>query len=72
MVHREAAAFESARAQVGYQATLGCEQHALSADETVAHEPALASVRDRIVGAIYPPDEDVADCHQLCVGLFNR
>ncbi|MCT7305779.1 D-amino acid dehydrogenase [Ralstonia wenshanensis] len=72
VVHREAAAFESARAQVGYQATLGCEQHALSADEAVAHEPALAGVRDQIVGAIYTPDEDVADCHQLCVGLFNR
>ncbi|WP_104655282.1 D-amino acid dehydrogenase [Ralstonia insidiosa] len=72
VVHRDAAAFESARAQVGYQATLGCEQHALSADEAIAHEPALAGVRDQIVGAIYTPDEDVADCHQLCVGLSNR
>jgi D-amino-acid dehydrogenase len=72
VIHRDAGAFESARAQVGYQATLGCEQHALSADEAIAHEPALAGVRSEIVGAIYTPDEDVADCHQLCVGLFNR
>ncbi|MGA4288749.1 D-amino acid dehydrogenase [Ralstonia nicotianae] len=72
VVYRDAAAFASARAQVGYQATLGCEQHALSADETIAREPALAGARGAIVGAIYTPDEDVADCHQLCVGLFNR
>ncbi|MBB6581512.1 D-amino acid dehydrogenase [Ralstonia solanacearum] len=72
VLHRDAAAFASARAQVGYQATLGCEQYALSADETIAREPALAGVRSAIVGAIYTPDEDVADCHQLCVGLFNR
>ena len=61
VVHTERASFESARRLMAFQASLGCEQQALGADETVALEPALEAMRPRICGSIYTPSEDVGD-----------
>ena len=66
VVHTEAAAFESARRLMAYQATLGAEQHALSAAECVALEPALEAMSPRIAGAIHTPSEDVGDTFKFC------
>ncbi len=71
IVHRDAASFDAARRLLDYQAELGSEQHALDRDACVALEPALAGIRDQIVGAIHTPSEEVADCHRFCVGLAN-
>ncbi|XQM36792.1 D-amino acid dehydrogenase [Cupriavidus sp. H19C3] len=69
IVHRDAAAFDAARRLLDYQASLGCEQHALDRDACVALEPALAGMRDQIAGAIHTPSEEVGDCHRFCVSL---
>lgn len=69
IVHRDPAAFDAARRLLDFQATLGCEQHALDRAATVALEPALEGIRDQIAGAIHTPSEEVADCHRFCVGL---
>jgi D-amino-acid dehydrogenase len=66
VVHTERASFESARRLMAFQASLGCEQHALDARETVALEPALESMAPRICGAIYTPSEDAGDCWKFC------
>jgi D-amino-acid dehydrogenase len=66
VVHTERASFESARRLMAFQASLGCEQQALGADETVTLEPALAAMRPRICGAIYTPSEDAGDCWKFC------
>ena len=39
LVYQDAAAFAGARAQMHYQASLGCEQHALGRDECLAWSP---------------------------------
>ena len=52
-----------------YQASLGCEQHALGRDECLALEPALADIGQRVVGGVYTPSEDAADCQALCASL---
>ncbi|GAA7767288.1 MULTISPECIES: D-amino acid dehydrogenase [Cupriavidus] len=71
IVHRDAAAYESACRLLDYQASLGCEQQALDRDTTVELEPALAGIRQDIVGAIHTPSEEVGDCHRFCVSLAH-
>lgn len=66
VVHTERASFESARRLMAFQASLGCEQQALDANETVALEPALEAMKPRICGAIYTPSEDAGDCWKFC------
>jgi D-amino-acid dehydrogenase len=72
VMHRHPASFEDARAQTAYQATLGCHQEVLTADECVAVEPALADVRQDIAGGIYTRSEDSGDCRLLCESLAAR
>lgn len=69
VLHRDARAMRSAVDLLDYQRSLGCEQTALTADECVALEPALADVRKDIAGGIYTRSEDTADCHRFCQGL---
>jgi D-amino-acid dehydrogenase len=69
VVHSDPASFESARRLLDYQASLGSDQQALSADECVALEPALGPMRPRLAGGIYTPSEDAGDCYEFCVSL---
>jgi D-amino-acid dehydrogenase len=69
VVHSDAASFEAARRLLDYQASLGSAQQALSTDECVALEPALAAMRPRLAGGIYTPSEDAGDCYEFCLGL---
>lgn len=69
VLHRDVAALQGAINLLDYQRSLGCDQEALSADECVALEPALANVCGRIVGGIYTRSEDTADCHRFSKGL---
>jgi D-amino-acid dehydrogenase len=66
VVHTEAQAFESAKRLMDYQRKLGAEQEALDPLRCVAIEPALESMAERIVGAIYTPSEDAGDCYKFC------
>ncbi len=69
VLHRDARAMQSAVGLLEFQRSLGCEQTALSADECVELEPALAHVSKDIAGGIYTRSEDTADCHRFCRGL---
>jgi D-amino-acid dehydrogenase len=70
VLYRSAAAFEGARRQMGLQQRLGgAPQHALSAAETFAVEPALAHLGSGLAGAIYTPSECAADCRKVCEEL---
>ena len=71
VVHTDAGSFEAARRLLAYQRELGAEQEALDADRTVAAEPALASIKHRIAGAIYTPSEDAGDCFEFCNELVR-
>ena len=71
VVHTDAGSFEAARRLLAYQRELGAEQEALDADRTVAAEPALASMKHRIAGAIYTPSEDAGDCFEFCNELVR-
>ncbi|WP_322015808.1 D-amino acid dehydrogenase [Paraburkholderia sp. J12] len=69
VLHRDPVAMQGAIDLLDFQRSLGCEQEALSADECVALEPALANVRSRIAGGIYTRSEDTADCYRFGKGL---
>jgi D-amino-acid dehydrogenase len=51
------------------QAQWGSAQQALSREECVALEPALAGIAGRIAGGVYTPSEDAGDCRLFCEGL---
>lgn len=67
VVFSEEESFGAARAQMAYQAELGCEQQDLSPAECLRLEPALEPVRRRLVGGIHTPSEEAGDCR-----LFTR
>lgn len=63
VVYRSAEGFAQARARGG---------EALSPDECVRLEPALADARAAFAGGIYNAGEAVADCYAFCVALEQR
>jgi len=69
VLYGSAQGFASAQRQMALQQSLGVEQRAVSADECVALEPALARSRAGIAGAIYTPGECAADCLKVCLAL---
>lgn len=69
VVLSDQASFDAARALMGYQATLGCNQEALDTAEVLRLEPALARIAPRLVGGIHTPDEEAGDCRAFCLGL---
>lgn len=72
VVYPDEASFAAARAQVEYQATLGCEQMLLSRAMCVGREPALAGYADRIAGGVWTPSDAAADCAAFCEQLAER
>jgi D-amino-acid dehydrogenase len=60
-----------AERQMRLQADMGSRQHALTAAECVALEPALSAIAHRLVGGIHTPDEEVGDCFLLCAALHG-
>jgi D-amino-acid dehydrogenase len=68
VIYRRPAEFArvAARVQPG-----GVEQ-ALSHDDCVALEPALADTEATLAGGIFTAGEAVADCHAFCQQLFTR
>lgn len=72
VLYPDADSLEQARAQMEFQATLGCEQRLLSRDECVEREPALARYAGRFAGGIWTPGEAVADCATFCAQLAQR
>jgi len=73
IAYRDPALLDKARARVRWQAEQGSRQQVLDAAQCVALEPALASLGNRLAGAVYTDDEAVADCHaftrDLCASL---
>lgn len=51
---------------------LGCPRESISADEVVRIEPALAPVRDRIVGGDFTPTDESGDAYKFTTGLARR
>lgn len=68
VVYRKPAEFARVAARVKGSAA----EQALSHDECVALEPALADTEASLAGGIFTPGEAVADCHAFCARLHER
>ena len=64
--------FELAQTSAALMRTLGCDRRSISTDEAIAIEPALATLRDRIVGADYCAEDESGDAHAYTVQLAKR
>jgi D-amino-acid dehydrogenase len=51
---------------------LGCPRESIGADEVVRIEPALASIRDKIVGGDYTATDESGDVYKLTTGLAQK
>ncbi len=51
---------------------LGCPRHAIGADEVVKIEPALAGIREKIVGGDYTGNDESGDVYKFTVGLAQK
>jgi len=63
------AGLAAARRQLELQRPWGSPQEAVSAQQCVDIEPALAHYQHHIAGAIHTPSECAADCLKVCQGL---
>lgn len=68
VVYRKPAEF----ARVAARVNGGGVEQALSHDDCVALEPALADTEATLAGGIFTPGEAVADCHAFCTELHAR
>lgn len=62
-------AFDGAKRTLDFQRAFGSEQQALDKAQCQELEPALQTIRNRVVGGIHTPSEDAGDCHDFCVGM---
>ncbi|MBP0599206.1 D-amino acid dehydrogenase [Herbaspirillum sp. LeCh32-8] len=51
---------------------LGCPRESISADEVVRIEPALASIRNKIVGGDFTATDESGDVYKLTTGLARK
>lgn len=73
VLYPDAASLQAAERQLRLQQSLGAPtQHLLTAQETLAIEPALQGARAPFAGALYTPSECAADPHLLCQALAQR
>jgi D-amino-acid dehydrogenase len=61
--------FEQSLAAAQLMRELGCPRNPVSANEVVAIEPALAGMRDRIVGGDYTATDESGDIYKFTSGL---
>ena len=66
IIHDDAATFAKARVEADYQATRGAHVRALTREQCLAHEPALAPSAKRIAGGIWIATDAAADCGAFC------
>jgi D-amino-acid dehydrogenase len=69
VLYTDAESLKAGARQVEIQRELGAVQQVLTAADSVAIEPALASYRANIAGAVYTPSECVVDGLKLCQAL---
>ncbi len=70
--YADEADFEVARKSAALMRTLGCDRRSISTDEAIALEPALASMRDHMVGADYCAEDESGDAHAYTLLLAER
>ncbi|HEY0847644.1 MAG TPA: D-amino acid dehydrogenase [Noviherbaspirillum sp.] len=64
--------FEHALSAARLMRELGCPRESIGPDEVVRMEPALASIRDKIVGGDFTSTDESGDVYKFTTGLAQR
>jgi D-amino-acid dehydrogenase len=72
VVYRKPAEFARMSSAISARVNGSGAEQALSHDDCVALEPALADTEATLAGGIFTPGEAVADCHAFCEALYAR
>jgi D-amino-acid dehydrogenase len=70
--YRHQEELDHARKSAALMRELGVDRRAIDADEVVRLEPALAGIRERIVGGDYTADDESGDVHAFTCALAER
>ncbi|MDX8000457.1 FAD-dependent oxidoreductase [Xenorhabdus sp. Reich] len=66
IIHRDKKSFQKACETIDNQF-----QQVLDAQEIVSLEPSLKNIQSQLIGAIYAPDDESADCYLFCKKLLQ-
>jgi D-amino-acid dehydrogenase len=69
--YRDPAHFETGKGNMRLLQENGLQLQAIDADRVVELEPALASAKHKLAGAIYAPGDESGDCLKFTQGLAN-
>ncbi|MDE2431134.1 MAG: D-amino acid dehydrogenase [Burkholderiales bacterium] len=64
--------FENSLPAAKLMRDLGCQRDSIDADEVVRREPALARIRDKIVGGDYTETDESGDVYKFTSGLASK
>lgn len=71
-IFRSQAEYDRALPQVELMTQMGCVRQVVDADGCIDIEPALASVRNDLVGGIFSPDDESGDAHKFTLALASH
>ncbi|EKT58506.1 D-amino acid dehydrogenase [Providencia sneebia] len=66
IIHRDEKSFKKASSTIDSQF-----QKVLTPQEIIELEPSLENIQSQLVGAIYAPDDETADCYLFCKNLLQ-
>jgi D-amino-acid dehydrogenase len=70
--YRDQAGFDASQEMSGVLRDFGVDKRIVTPEEIAALEPALAPMRDRIVGGDYTPDDETGDAHLFTQALAEK
>ncbi|MGE5651807.1 D-amino acid dehydrogenase [Noviherbaspirillum sp. UKPF54] len=70
--YTDARDFEASQPAAKLMRELGCARQTISADDVVRVEPALAGIRDKIVGGDYTATDESGDIYKFTTGLAHK
>lgn len=68
---RETSALDALQKNINKLSQWGVITQYLTPKETIAKEPALKTIQDKIIGSIYYPEDSLGDCHLFTKNLAN-
>jgi len=70
--YRDQAGFDASQEMAGVLRDFGVDKRVVTPDEIVALEPALAPMRERMVGGDYTPDDETGDAYLFTTELAEK
>lgn len=70
--YRDQATFDASQEMAGILRDFGVDRRVVTPDEVISLEPALATIRDRIVGGEFTADDETGDAYLFATSLARK